>query len=613
MDRPMTSCACCLSRSAATEESTPPDMATAMRMKESYQLSAISYQLSAISYQLSARSCGNVAVPAASCKLRTLRDDQHQRRAADGELTLILDARLLDRLVSHERAVGRAEVDQGDLLAGDFQGGMLARDLRVVDVDVGVVPADDHPRLLDRKDFSRLRSGDHRQGQLGRDRELELGGRRSARRSCSGNLADRFHGASSAVSQTQDRFVGGSLARRVGGIWGVDLEERKTLRAADLLGRPPLKAGLVVLVAGVAAIAGDDHREATSARGREPAQAPRAVATRSGSISETRASSSRVVRRDNEKRTTPRAASAGIPSERMAGEGDRVPLEQALPTETATPARSSAMRRASPATPSKRIAAVLGSRGAVWPITRAPETRERTARSKSSRRAAISGASRLTRLRARRAAAPNPTMPTVFSVPGRTPFSCPPPAASGSIRTPRRTKSAPTPLGPWSLCAENDARSATQARRSTGMRPAACTASVWKSAPCRCAAAAASATGKTPPYSLLAAITETSAVSPPIAAERHSGSRAPEGPGATREVSNPARPAARSAGPRTDGCSAAVVTTRPGRGAVAPRIASALASVPPEVKKISSDRAPTRAATSSRASSTARRARRPGA
>jgi hypothetical protein len=44
MERPRTSCPSRFSRSAATEESTPPDMATAMRMKESYQFTVISSQ-----------------------------------------------------------------------------------------------------------------------------------------------------------------------------------------------------------------------------------------------------------------------------------------------------------------------------------------------------------------------------------------------------------------------------------------------------------------------------------------------------------------------------------------------------------------------------------------
>src|SRR6266542_1727262 len=81
--------------------------------------------------------------------------------------------------------------------------------------------------------------------------------------------------------------------------------------------------------------------------------------------------SSSVVRRESEKRTTLFASVGGRPSERMAGEGASVPLEQALPTETAMPSRSSRASRASPERPSKRSADVFGRRGAPPPTTRA--------------------------------------------------------------------------------------------------------------------------------------------------------------------------------------------------------------------------------------------------
>ena len=51
---------------------------------------------------------------------------------------------------------------------------------------------------------------------------------------------------------------------------------------------------------------------------------------------------------------------------------------------------------------------------------------------------------------ASRTAAPKPTIPGTFSVPDRSPRSCPPPKTSGARATRGRalTQSAPTPFGP---------------------------------------------------------------------------------------------------------------------------------------------------------------------
>ena len=51
-------------------------------------------------------------------------------------------------------------------------------------------------------------------------------------------------------------------------------------------------------------------------------------------------------------------------------------------------------------------------------------------------------------------ARPSATIPGTPSVPGRSPRSCPPPNTSGRTRAPFFSHSAPTPLGPWILCAE---------------------------------------------------------------------------------------------------------------------------------------------------------------
>ena len=66
------------------------------------------------------------------------------------------------------------------------------------------------------------------------------------------------------------------------------------------------------------------------------------------------------------------------------------------------------------------------------------------------------------------------------------PRSWPPPSKSGSRRTRgsrRRTYRAPTPLGPYILCADRLSRSMPIASTSSGTLPAACTASVWNRTP----------------------------------------------------------------------------------------------------------------------------------
>src|SRR5262249_6771967 len=124
MERPMTSWPCSFRSRAATEESTPPDIATATRI-----------------------------IRASSFSSRR-RHDEHQRRAPDGELGLVLEAHLVDLLLADVGSVGRAEVDEHDLLARDLDGRVRAGDLRVVHVQVRALAPDDDPRLLDRKDLS---------------------------------------------------------------------------------------------------------------------------------------------------------------------------------------------------------------------------------------------------------------------------------------------------------------------------------------------------------------------------------------------------------------------------------------------------------------------------
>ena len=76
---------------------------------------------------------------------------------------------------------------------------------------------------------------------------------------------------------------------------------------------------------------------------------------------------------------------------------------------------------------------------------------------------------------------------------------------------------------------------------SIGIFPAVCTASVCTSAPRACAAAAIASIGWTVPISLLACITETSAVSSVTAAAIASGETMPEGPTGTVVTCHPRR------------------------------------------------------------------------
>jgi hypothetical protein len=109
--------------------------------------------------------------------------------------------------------------------------------------------------------------------------------------------------------------------------------------------------------------------------------------------------------------------------------------------------------------------------------------------------------------------------------------------------------------------------------------------------------------GKITPVSLFAAITEQSEA-PGNARRRASRSSAPDAKTGTRTHSGTCAQA-----PPTAGCSTAVVTTFRGRE---PRIASASASVPPEVKITSRGAQPSACAQRSRAVSTSARASCPG-
>ena len=157
-------------------------------------------------------------------------------------------------------------------------------------------------------------------------------------------------------------------------------------------------------------------------------------------------------------------------------------------------------------------------------------------------------------------------------------------------------------------------RSAPVSAMVTGSEQKACTASVWTSArgTADLTASAILRTGCRAPVSLLAAITDTTAVRSLIASSTSSGATTPVGPTGTTTAWRPIRATKRAAA-STASCSTAVTTACPPRVGdnAAPPMARLSDSVPPLVNTTSRGRAaPTRAATRSRASSMAFLARR---
>ena len=214
-----------------------------------------------------------------------------------------------------------------------------------------------------------------------------------------------------------------------------------------------------------------------------------------------------------------------------------------------------------------------------------------------------------------------PTMPGTFSVPARQPRSCPPPSTiraggSGSPKACARHTRAPTPLGPWNLWAETLNMSMPMAAASSAMCPAACTASVWKSAPASWARRAASSKGCTVPTSLFTAMRLNAHTSGPMAASMSSTRTTPFSVGASNVTVRPSSSSSLSVW-STAGCSICddTMRVRPcARPHAAPvRSAWLSASLPPEVNTTSPGLHPRHTATSSRASSIAYRAARPAA
>ena len=177
----------------------------------------------------------------------------------------------------------------------------------------------------------------------------------------------------------------------------------------------------------------------------------------------TKRSTSAVV--DDQPTETRSERSASTPIAASTGDGSSVSDEHAEPECTATPCWSSASRIGSASTPSTPRHNRFGQRRRVAEALDAGDRRRRPSAAALDERAlrARPRASRSTAAHA----APNPTHAGTFSMPPRRARSCAPPTSNGGTRRPRRTSSAPAPIGPPSLCAVTEQRSAPSAAKST--------------------------------------------------------------------------------------------------------------------------------------------------
>ena len=118
-----------------------------------------------------------------------------------------------------------------------------------------------------------------------------------------------------------------------------------------------------------------------------------------------------------------------------------------------------------PRRPSIRKLALFGSRSVGWPVRLHARQRGQAGDQlvAQRRQARILGHRGRPGSWASSSARANPTMPATFSVPARRCRSCEPPESCASSGVPCRTNSAPTPFGPFSLCADRLSRSACSA------------------------------------------------------------------------------------------------------------------------------------------------------
>ena len=200
-----------------------------------------------------------------------------------------------------------------------------------------------------------------------------------------------------------------------------------------------------------------------------------------------------------------------------------------------------------------------------------------------------------------------PTTCWVAKVPERMPRSWPPPCICGRRRMggSRRTYRAPTPFGPYILCADRLMRSMAMACTSKGSLPALWAASTWKRTPAARQIWPMAATSLTTPISLFTCIRETSRVSSRSASATCSGRMMPSAGGTSQVTSKPwASKWAQVSS--TALCSMALVMMwRRDAPSARPLMARLSDSVAPEVQTISRGSALSNRATSARAASTA--------
>ena len=162
----------------------------------------------------------------------------------------------------------------------------------------------------------------------------------------------------------------------------------------------------------------------------------------------------RSVKRESEKRSVAHRRRGRRSRAGVATASCRCAREQAEPADTtprAPRARAAAARRAAPGKPARGCAA----RATAGRVGRAPRTRRRApsirCRQPLARRAIIRAAAWAARASASSAARPSATIAGTFSVPGRSPRSCPPPTASGCTRAPAPQPQRAHALGPVDL------------------------------------------------------------------------------------------------------------------------------------------------------------------
>ena len=179
-------------------------------------------------------------------------------------------------------------------------------------------------------------------------------------------------------------------------------------------------------------------------------------------MSVARAASSSLVRGPKVMRRLPAASASPNPMAASTGEGRILLAAHAAPVPTSTPRRSSKTTSREPDSPGNATCRRFGRRRAFFagPEKTASGKAARSFSCIASRMAAKRRPSSTRRAAQASNAAAKPITPATFSVPERTPPSCPPPKTRGRKATPSAAHSRPTCLGPPSFAAETVSKSA---------------------------------------------------------------------------------------------------------------------------------------------------------